>query len=125
MASDVAPELRSRALKKLFTDPHFNVMDGLDTYIDDYGKPDPIPESWYGRMNRIAGDMRPEPEPEAEPGGAVAAVNPDDTSHSQSPEAAPPTTIDHSSSGTNASDAETLPNPPSLADITKPIQAHE
>ena len=33
------------ALKKLFSDPHFNVMDGLDTYIDDYGKPDPIPPS--------------------------------------------------------------------------------
>ena len=30
-------------MKKLFSDPHFNVMDGLDTYIDDYGKPDPIP----------------------------------------------------------------------------------
>jgi hypothetical protein len=30
------------AMKKLFADPHFNVMDGLDTYIDDYGKPDPI-----------------------------------------------------------------------------------
>ena len=30
-------------MKKLFTDPHFNVMDGLDTYIDDYRKPDPIP----------------------------------------------------------------------------------
>ena len=30
-------------MKKLFSDPHFNVMDGLDTYIDDYGKPDPLP----------------------------------------------------------------------------------
>src|SRR5882762_8268313 len=33
-----------RIVKKLFHDPHFNVMDGLDTYIDDYSKPDPIPE---------------------------------------------------------------------------------
>ena len=30
-------------MKKLFSDPHFNVMDGLDTYIDDYNKPDPMP----------------------------------------------------------------------------------
>ena len=30
-------------MKKLFADPHFNVMDGLDIYIDDYSKPDPIP----------------------------------------------------------------------------------
>jgi hypothetical protein len=33
---DVAPSLRNAALKKLFADPRFNVMDGLDTYIDDY-----------------------------------------------------------------------------------------
>jgi hypothetical protein len=40
---DVTPEVKNAAMKKLFSDPHFNVMDGLDTYIDDYSKPDPIP----------------------------------------------------------------------------------
>jgi hypothetical protein len=30
------------AMKKLFSDPHFRVMDGLDIYIDDYNKPDPL-----------------------------------------------------------------------------------
>ena len=39
----VDEKLRREALRKLFSDPHFNVMDGLDVYIDDYGKPDPIP----------------------------------------------------------------------------------
>ncbi len=39
---DVDEALRRRALRKLFQDPRFNVMDGLDTYIDDYTKPDPI-----------------------------------------------------------------------------------
>nr|MDQ2694228.1 DUF3306 domain-containing protein [Pseudomonadota bacterium] len=34
--------LRRLALKKLFSDPHFNVMDGLDVYIDDYSRPSPI-----------------------------------------------------------------------------------
>jgi len=34
--------LKRQALKQLFRDPHFNVMDGLDVYIDDYSKPDPI-----------------------------------------------------------------------------------
>ena len=43
VARDVAPEVRNAAMKKLFTDPHFNVMDRLDTYIDDYSQPDPIP----------------------------------------------------------------------------------
>jgi hypothetical protein len=39
-------------MKKLFTDPRFNVMDGLDTYIDDYGKPDPIPLAMLRQMNQ-------------------------------------------------------------------------
>ncbi len=43
MHPKVDPDLRRAALKKLFSDPHFNVMDGLDTYIEDYSKPDPLP----------------------------------------------------------------------------------
>ena len=50
VAPDVTPEVKSAALKKLFADPHFNVMDGLDTYIDDYGKPDPLPAGWLRQM---------------------------------------------------------------------------
>ena len=34
---------RRAALRKLFAEPHFNVMDGLDVYIDDYSKTEPIP----------------------------------------------------------------------------------
>jgi hypothetical protein len=45
MKPEVPAQMKNAALKKLFTDPHFNVMDGLDTYIDDYTKPDPIPEA--------------------------------------------------------------------------------
>jgi hypothetical protein len=41
----VGEEVRRAALKKLFSDPHFNVMDGLDVYIDDYSKTEPIPEA--------------------------------------------------------------------------------
>jgi hypothetical protein len=40
----VDPTVKRAALKKLFRDPRFNVMDGLDTYIDDYTKADPIPK---------------------------------------------------------------------------------
>lgn len=42
MARQVAPEVRRAALKKLFADPHFQVMDGLDVYIDDYSVPSPL-----------------------------------------------------------------------------------
>ena len=40
---EVDPATRSAALRKLFGDPHFNTMDRLDVYIDDYSIPDPIP----------------------------------------------------------------------------------
>jgi hypothetical protein len=46
----VAPEVKTAAFKKLFSDPHFNVMDGLDVYIDDYGKPDPLPPEMLRKM---------------------------------------------------------------------------
>ncbi len=52
VARNVDAGVRNAAMKKLFSDPHFNVMDGLDTYIDDYGKPDPIPLSMLRRMNQ-------------------------------------------------------------------------
>ena len=39
----VDEDVRRAALKKLFGDPRFNVMDGLDVYIDDYSKTEPIP----------------------------------------------------------------------------------
>jgi Protein of unknown function (DUF3306) len=42
---EVDPGVRNAAMKKLFADPHFNVMDGLDTYIDDYNKFEPVPRS--------------------------------------------------------------------------------
>jgi hypothetical protein len=54
VAPGVEPGVRNAAMKKLFSDPHFNVMDGLDTYIDDYGKADPIPPSMLRLMNQAA-----------------------------------------------------------------------
>jgi hypothetical protein len=50
VARGVDTPVKNAALKQLFRDPHFNVMDGLDTYIDDYGKPDPLPASMLRKM---------------------------------------------------------------------------
>ena len=52
MGKDVEPGLRNQAMKKLFTDPHyqFEQMDKLDIYLDDYSKPDPIPPEMLRRM---------------------------------------------------------------------------
>ena len=52
VAPNVDEGVKRAAMKKLFTDPHYNIMDGLDTYIDDYGKPDPIPESMLRQMTQ-------------------------------------------------------------------------
>lgn len=48
----VDESLRRAALKKLFGDPHFNVMDGLDVYIDDYSTSDPLPEALLAQLKQ-------------------------------------------------------------------------
>jgi Protein of unknown function (DUF3306) len=65
VAPGVEGDVKNAALKKLFGDPHFNVMDGLDTYIDDYGKPDPLPASMVRQMAQAAflGLIEAEPPP--------------------------------------------------------------
>ena len=55
MKPDVDPAVQQAAMKKMFSDPHFNIMDGLDIYIDDYSKPDPIPLEMLKRM--VQSDM--------------------------------------------------------------------
>ena len=42
MAQGVDESVKQSAMKKLFTNPHFNIMDGLDIYIEDYNTFEPI-----------------------------------------------------------------------------------
>lgn len=42
VAHGVDEAIKRSAMKKLFSDPHFNVMDGLDIYIDDYSVFEPL-----------------------------------------------------------------------------------
>jgi hypothetical protein len=85
VAQGVDEDVKRSALKKLFTDPHFNRMDGLDTYIDDYSKPDPIPPAMLAALNHAKGLLEPEPtpgpEPEAGQATAPAADLPTDDPH--------------------------------------------
>ena len=94
----VDEKLRRTALKKLFGDPHFNVMDGLDTYIDDYSKPDPIPEAMLRQLNQAKDLLLFDDETEA---GESAAD-----------EALPPTGGAASAAPVAAADTPTLPEPP-------------
>ena len=50
-ARTVDSKVRNAAMRKLFAgDPHFNVMDGLDVYIDDYSVGEAIPMSMLRQM---------------------------------------------------------------------------
>jgi hypothetical protein len=51
MARGVDESVKRMALKKLFTDPHFNVMDGLDIYIGDYNTFVPMSAALVASLN--------------------------------------------------------------------------
>lgn len=50
MHAKVEEGVKRAALKKLFSDPRFNIMDGLDVYIDDYSQDDPIPQAMMASL---------------------------------------------------------------------------
>jgi hypothetical protein len=52
-APNVAPEVKNAAMKKLFSDPHYNIMDRLDVYIDDYSQADPMPQSMVRQLASV------------------------------------------------------------------------
>ncbi|MEI8324501.1 MAG: DUF3306 domain-containing protein [Betaproteobacteria bacterium] len=85
MARGIDPQVKNAAMKKLFTDPHYNVMDRLDIYIDDYSQADPIPESMLRQMvsaqflNLL--DKQEQPEPSASGAGALTPPAQDDHTH--------------------------------------------
>lgn len=101
MGKDVASDMRNQAMKKLFTDPHYNVMDGLDIYIDDYTKLDPIPLEMLRKMTQSKALFlfEAEEKAEAEATAALAATErtsagenmPEDT---MPPKVVPPRTDD-------------------------------
>jgi hypothetical protein len=74
VARSVDSTVRNAALKKLFSDPHFNVMDGLDIYIDDYGQPDPLPPGMLEQLRHTDLLGLQTPEPDAAPASAVATT---------------------------------------------------
>lgn len=59
VAAGVDEGVKRAALKKLFSDPHFNVMDGLDVYIDDYSVSEPIPQAMLRQLNHVKALLDP------------------------------------------------------------------
>lgn len=74
LKKEVGEPLRRAALRKLFSDPHFNRMDGLDTYIGDYSAADPIPPDIMKRLRQFKTFLEDD-SPPAEPVGAIAELS--------------------------------------------------
>lgn len=93
MHEEVEDGLRRAALQKLFHAEHFNVMDGLDVYIDDYNSFEPIGEEMLKGLNQARGLLFDGEPPEAVPESAPAVAGLPDTHDSTSalPEALPAT----------------------------------
>jgi len=63
MGDEVEDGLRRVALQKLFHAEHFNVMDGLDVYVDDYNSFEPIGEEMLRNLNQARGLIFDEDKP--------------------------------------------------------------
>jgi len=76
MKPEVDGDTRSKALKALFADPHFNTMDMMDVYVDDYSKPDPLPAGWLEKLEQLShlGDRAGRDREEAERRAAAEAA---------------------------------------------------
>jgi hypothetical protein len=59
MARGVDEAVKRSAMKKLFTNPHFNIMDGLDIYIGDYNKFEPITPEILAALNHAKALLNP------------------------------------------------------------------
>lgn len=113
MRAKVDEALKRRALKTLFQDPRFNVMDGLDTYIADYSQPDPLPDGWLEKMGQVAhlGDRPARLEEErkaAEQAPAAEAGEPQEVKNSL-PDEQPATAVGLPPSDTSAPVDDALP----------------
>ncbi|MDY0960811.1 DUF3306 domain-containing protein [Massilia sp. CFBP9026] len=83
VAKGVDKAVQRMALKKLFADPNFAVMDGLDIYIADYNKAAPLTDAMLaslkhapGVLNRLLGEDDDDDDPPAEGEGAPTQGTP-------------------------------------------------
>lgn len=77
MRPGVDADLRRSAVRKLVRDPRFNVMDGLDVYIDDYSKPSPLEPELARTLMQARYIFNP-PQTRVNEQGIVEDVPPDD-----------------------------------------------
>lgn len=72
MHPKVEDALRRVALKKLFSDPHFNIPDPFEAYSGDFTGEDPISQEMLAGLEQFKTLMRRPPEPQPAPGETAA-----------------------------------------------------
>lgn len=133
MARGVASDVKNAAMKKLFADPHFNVMDRLDIYIDDYNVTTPIPQAMLRQMvsakflglfdEEEAQEKAAAEKAAQEKAGQASAAQPTD---GHAPGAAAPTTPREGEQAAPPADVaqsgvcNEMPNPGAMANPTPP-----
>ncbi len=55
VARGVDSAVRRLAMKKLFADPHFNQVDGLDIFMADFNVPDPVSPAMLAALDHARG----------------------------------------------------------------------
>ncbi|MEH6434820.1 DUF3306 domain-containing protein [Massilia sp. DD77] len=74
VAQGVDKAVQRLALKKLFADPHFKVMDGLDIYMDDYNVASPLAADMLAELRHADSALQRVLDVEAPEEGAGAAA---------------------------------------------------
>ena len=120
MAKNVSSEVKNAAMKKLFTDPHYNVMDMMDTYVDDYSKSDPIPESMLREMVSVK-FLKLFERDEEEPAASEATAQPLPRDDADSPASQTVAQLDPSVAPAALSQTS---SPPALAAASQPDHDH-
>jgi hypothetical protein len=87
MQPGIDEDVKRSALRKLLRHPRFNVMDGLDVYIDDYSLPSPI-EPALARTLMQARYFNP-PQTRVNAGGHVEDIPDEPVAAALAPESAP------------------------------------
>lgn len=118
---EVAESLKRLALKKLFADPRFNVMDGLDVYIDDYSKSIPIPPEVLEQLVSLRLIMNPPAAPGERLPDAAAEAKAAPDSPPDAPEPAPDVAIADATSAPESAPSVSAPPEPSTATSGQPV----
>ena len=119
VAGGVDPAVRRLALKKLFADPNFAVMDGLDIYISDYTTASPLTDAMLASLKHAPNVLDRLFGKNDEPDEAAGDdTPPDDTLavHDEAP-APSPATMDAGMHQAAEADAVPAPVPLPFADM--------